>query len=63
MNSTAEAQTAVVELWHSVDPGGLPITGGQMAGAGMLLALVLGGSGFALLAARKRRSDEAREDA
>ena len=63
VTSTTEAQVAVVELWHSVDPGGLPITGGQMAGAGMLLALVLGGSGFALLATRKRRGDEAREGA
>ena len=63
VTSTTEAQVAVVELWRSAGPGpgGLPVTGGQMAGAGLLLALALGSSAFALLAARKRRSDEDQE--
>ena len=39
--------------------GALPVTGGQMAGAGLLLALVLGGAGLTLMAARKRKKDEA----
>lgn len=63
VTSSTEAQVAVVELWRSVGPGpgpgGLPVTGAQMAGASLLLALALGTSGAALFAARKRRRGEA----
>ena len=62
VTSSTEAQVAVVELWRSVGPGpgpgGLPVTGAQMAGAGLLLALALGTSGAALFAARKRGRGE-----
>lgn len=61
VNSSTEAQVALVELYRAEEggsTGGLALTGGQIAGAWVLGAVLVALGLFALLARRRRKGDD-----
>ena len=58
VESTTQAQVLNLEVWRAANPGGLPVTGGQVPWALALVAGALIGAGVLVLVRRRREQDD-----